>query len=94
MARSNLCVPVHPQREAHNSQISTLTERLSEATADLDSIKAGKAEADKEQEDLLVFLEELSGKRRRDKKIMREKGMDVSDDEDADGAGDESDEEE
>jgi len=31
-----------------------------------------------------VLLEEVSGKRRRDKALMREKGFDVSDDDDDD----------
>jgi hypothetical protein len=47
----------------------------------LKHLQEAKKEADKEQEDLLVFLEELSGKRRRDKARMREAGLDVSDDE-------------
>ena len=49
-------------------------------------MQVAKKEADKEQEDLLVFLEELSGKRRRDKQRMREAELEVSDDE---GEGDE-----
>jgi hypothetical protein len=38
-------------------------------------------ETEKEQEDLLVLLDELNSKRRRDKARMREKGLDVSEDE-------------
>lgn len=44
-------------------------------------LQASKAEVDKEQEDLLVFLEELSTKRRRDKERMRNAGLEVSEDE-------------
>lgn len=40
-----------------------------------------KKEQEKEQEDLLVFLEELSEKRKRDKAKMRTAGLDVSEDE-------------
>lgn len=40
-----------------------------------------KKEQEKEQEDLLVFLEEISEKRKRDKAIMRTAGLDVSEDE-------------
>lgn len=40
-----------------------------------------RKDVEKEQEDLLVFLEELSGKRRRDKQKMRDAGLDVSEDE-------------
>ena len=39
---------------------------------------------EKEQEDLLVLLDELNSKRRRDKEAMRSAGMEVSEDEDED----------
>lgn len=46
---------------------------------------------EKEQEDLLVLLDEMSTKRRRDKARMREAGLEVSedegDDEDEDDGG-------
>ena len=48
---------------------------------------------EKEQEDLLVLLDELSGKRAKDKERMKERGMEVSEDEDDEGEGDEEDEE-
>lgn len=48
---------------------------------------------EKEQEDLLVLLDELSGKRAKDKERMKEQGMEVSEDEDDDDDGDEEDEE-
>lgn len=41
-----------------------------------------RLESEKEQEDLLVLLEELSTKRKKDKARMREAKLDVSDDED------------
>ncbi len=50
-------------------------------------------ELEKENEDLLVLLEELSTKRKADKAKMREKGLDVSDDDDDDDDEDEEDEE-
>jgi hypothetical protein len=40
-----------------------------------------KKEQEKEQEDLLVFLEEISEKRKQDKATMRTAGLDVSEDE-------------
>lgn len=49
---------------------------------------------EKEQEDLLVLLDELSGKRAKDKQRMKEQGMDVSEDEDDDGEDEEEGEEE
>ncbi|CAE6458034.1 unnamed protein product [Rhizoctonia solani] len=77
------------ERESHASQITALTEKVSETTTELDKVRAQKTDSEKEQEDLLVFLEELSSKRKKDKARMRERGMDVSEDEDADGEGDE-----
>lgn len=41
-----------------------------------------QSDSEKEQEDLLVLLEEVTSKRKADKKRMREKGLEVSDDED------------
>lgn len=53
-------------------------------------------DVEKEQEDLLVLLDEMSTKRRRDKARMREAGLEVSEDEgedDVDEEGGEEDEE-
>jgi intracellular protein transport protein USO1 len=59
--------------------------------ADFEAERTKRAEVEKEQEDLLVLLDELSGKRTRDKQRMREQGMEVSEDEDE---GEEEDREE
>jgi hypothetical protein len=48
-------------------------------------------ETEKEQEDLLVLLDELNSKRRRDKARLREAGLEVSEDE---GDDDDDDDEE
>ena len=53
-------------------------------TTELEALKAKHAESEKEQEDLLVLLDELSTKRARDKERMREGGMEVSEDEGSD----------
>ena len=50
----------------------------------MEAERAKRAEVEKEQEDLLVLLDELSGKRARDKQRMSEQGMEVSEDEDED----------
>lgn len=50
--------------------------------AALQAERTKRAEVEKEQEDLLVLLDELSGKRAKDKQRMREQGMEVSEDED------------
>lgn len=63
------------------SQKIQLVKQIAEAQANFKQLQESKKEADKEQEDLLVFLEELAAKRKRDKERMRVAGMDVSEDE-------------
>jgi hypothetical protein len=43
--------------------------------ADLEAERAKRAKVEKEQEDLLVSLDELTGKQTRDKQRMKEQGM-------------------
>ncbi|KAI0774856.1 p115 like vesicle tethering protein [Trametes elegans] len=69
--------------EGLRAQVNTLTEQVASA-------EEKRRDVEKEQEDLLVLLDELNSKRRRDKDRMREAGLDVSEDE----AEDEDDEEE
>jgi hypothetical protein len=59
--------------------------------ADLDAERTKRTEVEKEQEDLLVLLDELSNKRTRDKQRMKEQGMEVSEDEDDDDEEEEED---
>lgn len=65
-------------------QISELQAQMSSITLELEELKQKHANGEKEQEDLLVFLDELQAKRRRDKEKLRTAGQEVSDDEDAD----------
>lgn len=67
-----------------SQEISRLVERISSLESDIEAANTKKAEAEKEQEDLLVLLEEISSKRKADKAKMREAGWEVSDDEDDD----------
>ena len=62
--------------------------------AAVEAERAKRAEVEKEQEDLLVLLDELSGKRTMDKERMRERGMEVSEDEDDEGEEEDGEEEE
>jgi intracellular protein transport protein USO1 len=55
---------------------------LLEASLEVERTK--RTEVEKEQEDLLVLLDELSNKRAKDKQRMKEKGMEVSEDENDD----------
>lgn len=75
----------HLQVNALRAQVSTLSTEISSA-------QKKKGEVEKEQEDLLVFLEELSTKRRRDKERLKTAGLEVSDDE-AEGDEDEDEDE-
>ncbi len=70
---------------------------LRKSQDELEEERAKRVETEKEHEDLLVLLEELSQKRKRDKERMKEKGMDVSegedeDDDEGEGEDDEDDE--
>ncbi|TDL16450.1 hypothetical protein BD410DRAFT_795388 [Rickenella mellea] len=71
-------------------EVNSLKEQLASLTTELGSTQQKKGEVEKEQEDLLVFLEELSTKRRRDKERLRAASQDVSEDE---ADGDDGDEE-
>ena len=50
--------------------------------AALEAERTKRTEVEKEQEDLLVLLDELSNKRAKDKQRMKEQDMEVSEDED------------
>lgn len=73
------------QQEALRAQVASLTEELK-------SSDERKRDVEKEQEDLLVLLDELNSKRRRDKEQLRQAGLEVSEDE-AEDDEDEEDEE-
>lgn len=62
------------QSEALRAETAQLTEELRVSDEK-------RREVEKEQEDLLVLLDELNSKRRRDKQRMREAEMEVSEDE-------------
>lgn len=70
------------ERTTMSQEISRLVERISSLESDIEAANTKKAEAEKEQEDLLVLLEEISSKRKADKAKMREAGWEVSEDED------------
>lgn len=80
-----------PPPPDNSVQIGQLTERLDALEAELAAERAKRRDIEKEQEDLLVLLEELSAKRRNDKVRMKEKGLEVSEGED-EGEDDDEDE--
>ena len=84
--RLTMYCDVPEQTEALRTQVASLTEQLQ-------SSDQKKREVEKEQEDLLVLLDELNSKRRKDKERMRQANLEVSEDEDEDDEDDEDDEE-
>ena len=80
-----LIVMLWLQQEALRAQVASLTEQLK-------SSDERKRDVEKEQEDLLVLLDELNSKRRKDKERMRQANLEVSEDEEEED-DDEEDEE-
>lgn len=74
-------------------QLADSEARVAELEAELQTSNGKKREVEKEQEDLLVLLDDMSTKRRRDKQRMREAGMEVSEDEADDDDEDEDEDE-
>jgi seryl-tRNA synthetase len=72
------------ERATMSKEISRLVEHVASLERDIETANTKKGEAEKEQEDLLVLLEEISSKRKADKVKMREAGWEVSEDEDED----------
>lgn len=73
-------------------QLSVLQSQITALTSKLHTSEEKTKDVEKEQEDLLVLLDEVSSKRRHDKERMRQAGLDVSEDE-AEDDDDEDDEE-
>lgn len=73
-------------------QIAQLQRRIDELEADLAREQNSNRELEKEQEDLLVLLDELNSKRARDKSRLKDAGMEIS--EGSEDGGDDGDEEE
>ncbi|KAI0697406.1 p115 like vesicle tethering protein [Cerioporus squamosus] len=78
---------VSSEQEALRAQVASLTEQLQ-------SSDERKRDVEKEQEDLLVLLDELNSKRWRDKDRMRQAGLEVSEDEADEDEEDEDEDEE
>lgn len=66
---------------ATEARLADSEARVVELEAELQTSNGKKREVEKEQEDLLVLLDDMSTKRRRDKQRMREAGLEVSEDE-------------
>ena len=73
---------------------TALQAQLASTTEALGAERTKRAEVEKEQEDLLVLLDELSSKRKRDKARMRDARIEVSEDEDEDDEDEDEDDQE
>lgn len=62
------------QLDALKSQVTSLTEELTHS-------EEKRKDVEREQEDLLVLLDEVNSKRKRDKARLRDAGLEVSEDE-------------
>ncbi|KIM82385.1 hypothetical protein PILCRDRAFT_820215 [Piloderma croceum F 1598] len=69
------------ESSAGSKERTELQSQIANLTARLQSSEEKTKEVEKEQEDLLVLLDEVSSKRRRDKEKMRQAGLEVSEDE-------------
>lgn len=67
------------------AELGKASELASELEKELEQEKVKLGEQEKEHEDLLVLLEELSQKRKRDRTKMKDAGLSVSDAEDEEG---------
>ncbi|KAH7921643.1 hypothetical protein BV22DRAFT_1038405 [Leucogyrophana mollusca] len=76
------------------SQLNDMRSRIVALESELQDSEGKRKDVEKEQEDLLVLLDEMSTKRRRDKERMRGAGLEVSEDEADDEDDDDGDDEE
>ena len=94
MSLADVCrFAIFRQRTAVQEELASVHLSVNTLTASLAAAEAKAQDATKEQEDLLVLLEELSEKRRKDKERMKEKGLEVSEDEGDDDEDDDEDDE-
>lgn len=70
------------------ADVNELKTKVAGLEADVRDAEEKRRNVEKEQEDLLVLLDEMSTKRKNDKERMRNAGLDVSEDEGEDGEDD------
>ncbi|KAI5987687.1 p115 like vesicle tethering protein [Pisolithus albus] len=64
------------------TEVNELKSRVGELESVIQAAEEKRKSVEKEQDDLLVLLDEMSTKRRRDKERMKQAGLEVSEDED------------
>ena len=67
---------------AQTFQLQDLQKQVGTLTEELKNSELKRKEVEKEQEDLLVLLDEVTSKREKDKTKLRDAGIEVSEDED------------
>ncbi len=72
--------------------MTALKTQVTSLTSQLETAEEKRKDVEKEHEDLLVLLDEISSKRSRDKETMKTAGLEVSDDEADDDDDDDGDE--
>ncbi|GAA5870110.1 hypothetical protein JCM3774_002595 [Rhodotorula dairenensis] len=77
------------ERHAVEGEFTSMSDTILSLRQQLEAAQTAKEEADREQEDLLVLLDDLNEKRKRDKQRMRAAALEVSDDEDGAEEGEE-----
>ena len=75
-----------------DKQLSEIQKLVASLQSQLEASESKRKEVEKEQEDLLVLLDEVTTKRRKDKTRLKDAGMEVSEDE-AEDEDDEDDDE-
>ena len=70
-------------------QLADLEKQVVSLKEQLGASEEKRKDVEKEQEDLLVLLDEVTSKRRKDKARLREAGLEVSEDETEDDEEDE-----
>ncbi|KAF8963607.1 p115 like vesicle tethering protein [Flammula alnicola] len=75
-----------------DNKLADLEKQIASLQSQLASSDEKRKDVEKEQEDLLVLLDEVTSKRRKDKSRLREAGLEVSDDEAEDEGDDDEDE--
>jgi hypothetical protein len=73
-------------------QLAELEKQVVSLKEQLGASEGKRKDVEKEQEDLLVLLDEVTSKRRKDKARLREAGLEVSEDEAEDDDEDEDEE--
>ncbi|KAF8911555.1 p115 like vesicle tethering protein [Gymnopilus junonius] len=72
---------------SNDSQVADLQKQVEEFQSQITASEEKRKDLEKEQEDLLVLLDEVTSKRKKDKARLREAGLEVSDDEEAEEDG-------